>query len=139
MRDICDSEVSPVVPGDGLFLSGGGLCVRKRRRFTRRPLITHLNAVKMETSSGHTLPCQPHFPPLDRAAIPPFFPPSTIPATPTSRPCQLSLWRGATSLPPPPPTSVASFLLRHTPIRPLSAAPRADLRFNLMGRYVKQT
>lgn len=32
MRDICDSEVSPVVPGDGLFLSGGGsLCEEEEK------------------------------------------------------------------------------------------------------------
>lgn len=33
------------------------LCVVKRSGFMRRPVIT-------ETSSGHTLTCQPHFPPV---------------------------------------------------------------------------
>lgn len=38
----------------------------------QRAVITDLNGVKMETSSGHTLTCQPHFPPVDpmSAAVP---------------------------------------------------------------------
>lgn len=58
------------VPCD-LFLL---LCVVKRSRFMQRAVITDLNGAKMETSSGHTLTCQPHFSRVDvQAAVPSFF------------------------------------------------------------------
>lgn len=53
----------------------------------QRAVITDLNGVKMETSSGHTLTCQPNFPRVDPMSaavpsfttpIPPSFPPTSL-------------------------------------------------------------
>ncbi len=115
-----------------------------------RAEITDLNGVKMETSSGHTLTCQPHFPRVDPMStavpslttpIPPSFPPTP------------SLFPRLHRVPPLPPSSLAlpgqvwrpeipPLLPQRTHIHtlcPLSAALKADLLFKLMARYVKQT
>lgn len=89
--------------GGGLHTSLFTACILRfvsRSGFTQRPVVADLNGVKMGTSSGHTLSCQPHFPPVDQAAMPLFSPsnsssspfPHRHPITPTflPRPCQLS-------------------------------------------------
>lgn len=127
--------------------AGGSLftaCILRfvsRSGFTQRPVVADLNGVKLGTSSGHTLSCQPHFPPVDQAAVPLFSPSnsfsiSTSPShyshfSTSALPAQF--WHAATAPPSPP-----SCHNTHT-LRLLSAEPRADLLFKLMARYVKQT
>lgn len=122
----------------------------------QRAVITDLNGAKMETSSGHTLTCQPHFPLVDmRAAVPSLLPspltPSLFPhLCPYSSSVSLSIlalpgqvWHTETSSSPPAAhTHRRTQTHLHTHIHtlcPLSAAPKADLLFKLMARYVKQT
>lgn len=109
----------------------------------QRAVITDLNGAKMETSSGHTLTCQPHFPRVDRMSatvpslttpIPLSFPvtpylfphlhPVSLPSLPLSEACQVRF--GRQRYPPPPPLQP-----QHTHTHTLSIVSSAESRFAL--------